>query len=105
MSERHAIMSTLLAVRVSRFQLLMHNYIALFYNCSNDHVGFAISISSRSFAVTLLWMLAQNRLTVPVAFSWVSCVSQLHLKECRSWGPGIENRFTPGDLDWGKSHH
>lgn len=85
MSERHAIMSTLLAVGVSRFQLLMHNYIALFYNRSNDHVGFAISISS-SLALTLLWMLAQVRLTVPVAFSLVSRVSQLHLKECRSWG-------------------
>jgi hypothetical protein len=61
-------MSTLLAVGVSGFQLFMHNYIALFYICNNDRVGFAISISP-SLALTLLWMLAQAKLTFLVAFS------------------------------------
>lgn len=86
-------MSTLLrAVGVSGFPLLMHNYVALFYSCNNDHVGFAISVSS-GLALTWLWMLAQVTLTFLRLFSLVSCViaaSPERMKELGGWGPHRE---------------
>lgn len=84
----------------------MHNYVALFYSCNNDHVGFAISVSS-GLALTWLWMLAQVTLTFLRLFSLVSCVIAASPERMKELGAGdpIENRLTAGDLERSMSHH